>query len=56
MTVYRQNTNMEKVYVYASELRTFWHFHILKLQYFPSIFFVGTSNTVSETYLILGVK
>ena len=34
----------------ASELRTFWHFHILKLL-FPSIFFVGTSNTVSETYL-----
>ena len=37
MTVYRQNTNIEKMYVYASELRNFWHFHILKLL-FLSIF------------------
>ena len=38
MTVYRQNTNIEKMYVYASELRNFWHFHNLKLL-IPSIFF-----------------
>ena len=49
MTVYRQNTNIEKMYVYASELRHFWHFHILKLL-FLSIFcrynryFVGTNG------------
>ena len=31
------NTNIEQMYVYASELRNFWHFHILKLL-FLSIF------------------
>ena len=36
-TVYRQNTNIEKIYEYASELGKFLHFHILKLL-FPSIF------------------
>ena len=52
MTVYRQNTNIEKMYVYASELRHFWHFHILKLL-FLSIFcrynryFVGTNGEMA---------
>ena len=31
------NTNIKQMYVYASELRTFWHFYILKLL-FLSIF------------------
>ena len=31
------NTNIEQMYVYASELRKFWHFYILKLL-FLSIF------------------
>ena len=31
------NTNIEQMYVYASELREFWHFYILKLL-FLSIF------------------
>ena len=48
-TVYRQNANIEKMYVYASELRKFWNFYILKLL-FLSIFcryiryFVGTND------------
>ena len=43
------NTNIEKMYVYASELRKCWHFYILKLL-FLSIFcryiryFVGTND------------
>ena len=41
-----KNTNIEKFYVYASELRKFSHFYILKLL-FLSIFFVGTSDTLS---------
>ena len=46
--IYRQNTSIEKMYVYASELSKFWHFYILKL--FLSIFcrfiryFVGTNG------------
>ena len=49
-SLYRQNTNIEKIYVYASELRKFSsHFYILKLL-FLSIFcwylryFVGTND------------
>ena len=42
----RKKTNIEKFYVYASELRKFSHFYILKLL-FLSIFFVGTSDTLS---------
>ena len=48
-TVYRQNTNIEKMNVWGSELRKFWHFYILKLR-FLSIFcrymryFVGTND------------
>ena len=46
-SLYRQNTNIEKIYVYASELRKFSsHFYILKLL-FLSISFVGTSDTLS---------
>ena len=46
------NTNTEKMYVYASELRKFWNFYILKLL-FPSIFcrysryFVGKMTCLS---------
>ena len=36
-SIYRQNTNIEKMYVHASELRKFRYFYILKLL-FLSIF------------------
>ena len=43
------NTNIEQMYVYASELRKFWHFYILKLLFLSifcrySRYFVGTSD------------
>ena len=37
MMLYQQNSNIEKMYVYASELRNFRDLHIVKLL-FPSIF------------------
>ena len=41
-TVYRHDTNIEQMYVYASEwisseLRKFWHFYILKLLFLSDI-------------------
>ena len=61
MTVYQQNTNIEKIYIYmrasgASELRTFCHFCILKLL-FLSIFcwyiryFVGTNDMLVGSHV-----
>ena len=55
-TVYRQNTDIEKIYEYASE-RT-WkilHFHILKLLFF-SIFCWYFWYFISETYIFSGLK
>ena len=43
-------TNIEKVYVYASEPRKFLHFYILKLL-FPSIFCWYFRYFVSETFI-----
>ena len=47
----RQNTNIEKIYVYASERRKLLHFHIQNCYFFQ--YFVGTSETLSVqmTYL-----
>ena len=45
-SIYRQNTNIEKMYVYASELRKFRRFYILRVCYFFQ-YFVGTSDTLS---------
>ena len=39
------NTNIEQMYVYASELRKFWHFTFLNWYFFQ--YFVGTSDTLS---------
>ena len=50
-TVYRQNTNIVKNYVHASELRKCWHFYILKVWFLSWIFcryfryLVGTNDT-----------
>ena len=43
------NTNIEQMYVYASELRKCWHFYILKLLFLSifcrySRYFVGTND------------
>ena len=59
-TVYRQNTNIEKIYEYASERRASelgkcLHFHILKLL-FPSIFCWYFWYFISETYIFSGLK
>ena len=51
-----RNTNIEKIYEYASELA--WkvlHFHILKLR-FPSIFCWYLWYFISETCIFLGLK
>ena len=39
------NTNIEEMYVYASELRIFWHFYSLKLL-FISIFCQYTGKSL----------
>ena len=50
------NTNIEQMYVYASELRKFWHFYILNLL-FLSIFcryiryFVGTNDMLVGSHV-----
>ena len=43
------------LYVYASELRKFSHYHILKLL-FPSIFCWYFRYFVSETYIFSGLQ
>ena len=50
-----QNTNIEKIYEYASELGNCLHFHILKLL-FPSIFCWYFWYFISETYVFSGLK
>ena len=45
------NTNIEQMYVYASELRKFWHFYILNLLFLSifcrySRYFVGTNDMI----------
>ena len=60
--VYRQSTNIVKIYVYASErserARKCWHFYILKVQ-FLSIFcrykwyFVGTNDMLVGTNMYM---
>ena len=50
------NTNIEKIYVYASELRKILHFHIQKLL-FLSIFcwYMYFSNFVGTNYILVGL-
>ena len=54
-TVYRQNTNIENIYKYASELGKFLHLHILKLL-FLSIFCWNFWYFISETYIYFQVS
>ena len=44
-TIYQQNTNIEKIYVYASELENVQIFTFKNWYFFQ--YFVGTSNTLS---------
>ena len=57
MLVYRQSTNIVKVYVYASErserARKFWHFYILKVLF---QYFVGTSDILSVQIICLSAN
>ena len=58
------NTNIEQMYVYASELRKFWYFYILTLLFLSifcrySRYFVGTNDMlvglhVPTNFLIWG--
>ena len=43
-----------KIYEYASELRQFLHFHILKLLFLQ--YSVGTYDTLSQKYIFSGLK
>ena len=55
-TVYRQNTNIEKIYVYASELRKVSHFYILKLLYISfNIFCWYFRYFVGTNYILVGL-
>ena len=48
------NTNIEQMYVYASELRKFCHFYILKLL-FLSIFCRYSRYFVGTNYMLVGL-
>ena len=50
--VYRQSTNIVKIYVYASErARKFWHIYILKVLFLSIV--VGTSDILSVQMICL---